>query len=237
MIAGAYTAAGMRHSENQDNYYMRYGENGGVFIVADGMGGHAAGDVASSTLIKSIKETLESYGENDIKQAVSIANDAVYEKAVSKKEYAGMGSTLVMCCIEGKKALIAHIGDSRAYVIEKGKIIFITTDHSYVQQLIASGELSENEAKTHQFKNIITRAVGVQKDTEPDITQINISEDSFILLCSDGVSNVLDDEYIAQTVMENDPAQAAEKLCRDAKEAGSTDDLTAIVINVGKRAC
>ncbi len=231
MIAGAYTQTGTKHSKNQDSFFISCENTKGVFIVADGMGGHAAGDIASSAAIKVISESLGRYTEKAIRDALNKANMSVLEKAVEKPELEGMGTTIAMCCIDRDKIIAAHIGDSRLYVIKDGKKVFVTKDHSYVQQLVENGELTEEEAKTHPMKNIITNALGVQEKVQVEIDKLRC-ESGYVVICSDGVSNVLSDDEIADIIDEKNPKESAKILCKKAKEKGSTDDLTAIVIDL-----
>lgn len=231
MTASAYTKTGKKHDKNQDSFYIKYENEQGLFIVADGMGGHAAGDTASKTAIEVICDNLEKYNEKSITESLKKANTAVLEKAKSNTELEGMGTTVVICCITGDKIIAAHIGDSRMYVIEEGKPVFITRDHSYVQQLVERGEISESEAKEHPMKNIITNALGVQEDLYIETDKLK-SKNGRVVICSDGVSNILADSEIAKTAAENEPQTAARLLCENAQAAGGTDDLTAIVIDL-----
>ncbi len=231
MIAASYTETGKKHNKNQDSCYISCEEDKGIFIVADGMGGHAAGDIASKTAIEVIKENLTKYSEKTLKEALKKANLAVYEKSKSQAEFEGMGTTIAMCLIEKNKIIAAHIGDSRLYVIENGEIVYVTKDHSYVQQLVEQGEISEEEAKKHPMKNIITNALGVETDVLTD-TEILKRKNGYIVICSDGVSNVLDEGQIIEIITKNKPEKAAKLLCSKAAAAGSTDDLTSIVIDL-----
>ncbi len=231
MIAAVYTETGTKHDKNQDSFYISYDNEKGLFVVADGMGGHAAGDIASKTAIRVIKDNLTKYTEKSITDALNKANEEVLEKAKSNPEFEGMGTTIAMCAVQRDNIIAAHIGDSRIYMIEDSKTVFVTKDHSYVQQLVEKGELSEDEAKQHPMKNIITNALGVQGSVRIDFDKKK-RPDGHILICSDGVSNLLSEDEIIKITEENTPAKAAKKLCKTAKVAGSTDDLTAIVIDL-----
>lgn len=232
MMVKGYSITGTKHIGNQDGFFIR--EESGkpyMYITADGMGGHAAGDVAAKTAIDTIKEKLTDFSAKAITEAVNDANINIFAKAKSSPELEGMGTTVVLCMRKGNKIIIAHVGDSRAYVIENGIIKYVTKDHSYVQQLVDDGEISAQEAKAHPMKNIITNAVGVQEIVNVDIAELEVNDNSVITLCSDGVSNVMTDERLAEISSDcsDDPAKT---LCEEAQKLGSSDDVTAIVINL-----
>ncbi|MFA7636535.1 MAG: protein phosphatase 2C domain-containing protein [Monoglobales bacterium] len=230
MIAGGYTLNGTKHNKNQDNFLVK--ENGeiSIFMVADGMGGHAAGDVASALAIDVIENKLSSFDEQAIIDAISEANSLIMSKANTKEEYKGMGTTLAMCVVNGNEIFIVHIGDSRVYIDKGDGDVFVTKDHSFVQQMVDRGEISDTEAKKHKMKNVITRALGVEENAKVEIELTDLTEDTVIVICSDGVSNVMDDDEILSIAKKYEPKLAAETLCKKAKENGSTDDITAIVI-------
>lgn len=232
MIAGGYTLVGVKHKINQDSFLIKNNDDISLFVVADGMGGHAAGDVASKLAIESLDEKLCDFSEKCIQNAAAEANEKILSMANSKTEYKGMGTTLALCLIKGNELFISHIGDSRVYIDKGDGDFFITTDHSVVQQLVERGEISPSEAKEHRMKNIITRALGVENAVEMETEITDLTDDTVIVICSDGVSNVIEDETILSIAKENQPEKAAEILCKKAKEEGSTDDITAIVVKV-----
>ncbi len=231
MIAGTYSKTGVKHEKNQDSFFACSEGDRGKFIVADGMGGHAAGDVASKMAIEIIGKETDKYTKKSVSEAIAKANTAILNKAAEEKELEGMGTTIAMCIVDKKKITVTHIGDSRVYIIKDGEIKFVTKDHSYVQQLVENGELSEEDAKMHPMKNIITNALGVQDTVTEETTEIEKDFD-YIVICSDGVSNLLSDSEIISITEENTPEKAAQVLCETAQKAGSTDDLTAIVIDL-----
>lgn len=227
-----HSITGTKHSANQDSFFVAESFKNtdfGLYIVADGMGGHAAGDIASSAAIEEITEKITEFSIPSIAYALEEANRRVHLESLKAPELEGMGTTVVLCAIKGENVIIAHVGDSRAYIAIDGKIEYITKDHSYVQQLVDNGEITEEEAKTHPMKNIITNAVGVQESMELNITEKRIKKGSVIVLCSDGVSNVTDDEEIIKTAKSEN---GAELLCKNAMNYGNTDDATAVVINL-----
>ncbi len=230
MEAFGYSMTGTKHSVNQDSFYID--ESRGIFIVADGMGGHAAGDVASSNAINAISENIGEISVSSIKNALDIANIEVFEKSKTSPNLEGMGTTIAMCCLKENYATIANIGDSRVHIIKNNEISFVTRDHSFVQQMIDDGQIKESEAKTHAMKNIITRALGVAETVIPDFDGVAVEAGDAIMICSDGVSNMLDDEVIVHTVLQGSAEDAAKMLCKSALDAGGKDDLTAIVIKL-----
>ena len=215
MMVKGYSITGTKHIGNQDGFFIR--EESGkpyMYITADGMGGHAAGDVAAKTAIDTIKEKLTDFSAKAITEAVNDANINIFAKAKSSPELEGMGTTVVLCMRKGNKIIIAHVGDSRAYICRNGALT-----------------ISAQEAKAHPMKNIITNAVGVQENVNVDIAELEVNENSVITLCSDGVSNVMTDERLAEISSDcsDDPAKT---LCEEAQKLGSSDDVTAIVINL-----
>lgn len=230
MEAFGYSLTGVKHSVNQDSFYID--ESRGIFVVADGMGGHAAGDVASSSAINSISANITDIKVSSIKNALDIANKEVFEKSKTSPEFEGMGTTIAMCCINGGYAIIANIGDSRVHIIKDDKISFVTRDHSFVQQMIDGGQLKKSDAKTHSMKNVITRALGVAETVSPDFDGVTVETGDAVMICSDGVSNMLEDEAIVHTVLHNSAKDASRMLCEAALEAGGRDDLTSIVIKL-----
>lgn len=230
MEAFGYSMTGTKHSVNQDSFYID--EARGIFIVADGMGGHAAGDVASSSAINAISANVGEISVSSIKNALDIANKEVFEKSKTSPDLEGMGTTIAMCCLNGNYATIANIGDSRVHIIKNNEISFVTRDHSFVQQMIDDGQLEASEAKTHAMKNIITRALGVAETVSPDFDGVSVGPGDAIMICSDGVSNMLSDEAIVHTVLRSSAEDAAKMLCKSALDAGGKDDLTAIVIKL-----
>lgn len=231
MIAGSYSMIGSKHKVNQDSFYLKCEGKKCVCAVADGMGGHNAGDVASRTAVDFISQISKPDLKN-ILQAIIDANKAIYEMSSVDKSLEGMGTTIVLAAINKENGLIVHVGDSRAYGITRTHAKQITVDHSYVQELVADGKITSAEAKNHPMKNIITMAVGVSDVIKPNIKEVTFSKDDILLLCSDGVSGAVSEEEMISCCFENMPAEAAEQLCRLAIKNGATDDVTAIVVRM-----
>lgn len=239
MNAYGRTDKGKRRSSNQDSIFLTTDTIGplpDLFIVADGMGGHAAGDFASSYAIRVVTDFVrKSTIRNPIsllKRAFVVASNAVYKEAEKDRDKAGMGTTMVACVVLQDQLHVANIGDSRLYVIDDD-IRQITMDHSLVEELIRSGQLDRNMGRNHPEKNIITKAMGSRDEAVPDFFQISVSPGSRILLCSDGLSNMVEDDEIRDIVMENPSEEAAvSSLIQKANYYGGNDNISAIVISV-----
>ncbi len=216
----------------------------GVYIVADGMGGHEGGEVASGLTIKKIVQLaaqdlvvpatsgmdMPDYG-TWLTETVRAANTAVYDK--SKESRNDMGTTVVMALMVGDKAYLAHVGDSRAYHITRGGVKAMTIDHSLVERLVATGQITAEEARHHPQSNVIYRTIGDKKVVEVDLNQWHIAPDEYVLLCSDGLNGMITDERIHQIVIDAPSPQAAcDTLIEAAKVAGGDDNITAVLIKV-----
>lgn len=234
------TDTGKKREVNQDSFYAGQFDNGTVFaVVCDGMGGAKSGNVASSTsatiisdyIVKSYSPKMSSSAlENMLRAAVASANTEVYELAKSKEEYEGMGTTVVVALVAENLAHIVHVGDSRAYLITNSEIEQLTTDHSIVQAMVNKGEISEEEAKIHPRKNIITRAIGTEPDVRCDYNIVLKPENAVLLICTDGLTNHLDEQILFDTVKNASKELCAQTLIDKANEAGGTDNITAVLI-------
>ncbi|QEK12000.1 Stp1/IreP family PP2C-type Ser/Thr phosphatase [Crassaminicella thermophila] len=240
MEIGAYSHKGKVREINEDAYYISKGDLN-LFIVADGMGGHNAGEVASNIAINSIKEFMEihidQFLDKDeekvcefLKKATFEANKNIFKKAISEKECQGMGTTLTVVLILSK-VYIAHVGDSRAYLIHNNNISQITQDHSLVAELLRNGSITENEAKIHPQRNMITRALGTEENIIIDIYTLDFNSDDIIFLCTDGLSNLIETDEIKRTLIDCDNMQhACVHLVELANERGGYDNITVIAI-------
>lgn len=237
MNAFALTDVGMTRSENQD-YLLCLNEPVGdfsnMFIVADGMGGHNAGDFASRFCVEEfvslIKEGKGITPINKIDLAIKETNEKLIEKAADKPEYAGMGTTFVGATVIDNTMYVFNIGDSRLYVIND-TITQITDDHSLVSEMVKNGELKKEEARFHPNKNIVTRAISANGVVSPDFFEVELFEKDIVLLCSDGLSTMLDDEEIFRIVRNNadDLPAIATKLVSGANENGGKDNITVVL--------
>ena len=236
----AKTDIGKARQMNQDFYYIsQKNEDMCLCILADGMGGYNGGEIASSLATNSAKEYIEENFDkiehtekevmNLIKYAMEYANKAVLEKSKENEELEQMGTTLEICIIYNGKAYIGHIGDSRIYRIRKNIMRRITTDHSYVEKLVKDGTITREEAFYHPKKNMLMKALGCNEAIEPDIMVKEFLEKDIILMCSDGLTNMLTEEAIYNIVQE-EPKTACEKLVKKANENGGYDNISVILI-------
>lgn len=240
MEAFAKSDVGKARDMNQDYYYISMPqEEPQIFILADGMGGYKGGEVASclatKTALSYIKTNFEKILKDKeeilklIKSAMEYANMVVYEKSNQEKELEGMGTTLEVCLIYNNKVYIGHVGDSRIYRIRKEFIRKLTHDHSYVEKLVKDGTITRQEAMHHPKKNMLTKALGCTSFVEPDVTVKGFIKDDIILICSDGLTNMLEEEEIYEIIKE-DYTLAPNRLIDKANENGGYDNVTAIVI-------
>lgn len=237
MIAYGNTDIGISRHTNQDYYYVStdpVGNLPNIFMVADGMGGHKAGDVASREAVDIIVKDIQTSNVKDpvsiMEKAIEKANEGLLNEAYGKPELEGMGTTLVMATVCDDIVYIANIGDSRLYVVGD-EIRQITRDHSFVEAMVSLGKLDKKSAKNHARKNVLTRALGVEKGTAADFFEIKNHKKNRILMCSDGLTNMVDDEEIKSIVMgEENIKDAVDKLIEKANSNGGTDNITSILI-------
>ena len=229
----AMTDIGRIRPINEDSYYLPSGDER-FCAVADGMGGHNAGEVASALAIKTFAEcmrTAESMDSLAIRRAVRQANEAVFTEACRDTGKYGMGTTFTGLCLEGDTAYIAHVGDSRAYRIREGGIFRVTTDHSLVEEMVRQGLITPAEAKVHPKRNYITRALGTGWAVEIDIFPLRVWTEDVFLLCTDGLTNyVEDDEILAITASEGTWEDKLGRLVARALEEGGSDNITAMYV-------
>lgn len=233
------TDRGRVRTDNQDAYFAGKITDDSVFaVVCDGMGGANAGNVASELAVRHISEyVIRSYRdgmnmtdtEKTLKNAIVSANISLYDKAVNNAELAGMGTTAVAAFVKDGTAVIAHVGDSRIYLVN-GEIKQLTRDHSVVQSLIESGKITPEDAKVHPRKNVITRALGAEEDVAVDSDCLNLSNGDTLLLCSDGLTNFLDDKDILTVFQNNDISAVAERLVEEANKNGGGDNITVVTV-------
>lgn len=237
MKAYAKTDIGARRQTNQDFVFCStqpVGSLPNLFIVADGMGGHKAGDLASHYTVEEFLETVrESKADNPItiiEEAVTKANLSLIKKSKESIDYEGMGTTLVVATLVGKSIYIANVGDSRLYLINN-EIQQITRDHSLVEEMISLGEIDRKHARTHEKKNIITRAIGVDSEVVPDFFEVDYVKGDIILMCSDGLSNMIEDEDIKKIINQgNDLSEITENLISEANKNGGRDNISVILV-------
>ena len=238
MKVHAITDVGRVRDSNQD--YCMYitepiGDLPNLFLVADGMGGHKSGDLASRFTVDTFRELVQSYDSLDtvtiLTRAVKEVNKLLIRKSLESSDYEGMGTTLVAATIEGNTLKVANVGDSRLYIINED-ICQITRDHSLVEEMVQRGQLEKDEARTHANKNIITRAIGVDNDVTPEIFSVDLEEGSKILICTDGLTNMVDDGRIQRLVKKGGTVKdITERLVQAAMEGGGKDNITVMVID------
>lgn len=225
---------------NEDSYYISESlDEVQLYIIADGMGGYNGGEIASSLAIKSAKNYIENnFAQADkdkesiiqlVASSLEYANMVVYEKSKENKELNGMGTTLDICLIYNNKAYIGHVGDSRIYRIRKEFIRKLTQDHSYVQKLVKEGKITKEQAEVHPQKNMLTRALGCNAFVEPDVMVKGFLKDDILVMCSDGLTNMVKTEIIYQEASKN-IEQAPKELVRIANENGGKDNVTVVII-------
>ncbi len=234
---------GRRRDSNEDNM-TRYvpkdskimERKGAIFVVADGMGGHAAGEVASEIAVEAIREEYyeaESDGVIEgLQHAIKQANRVIYERATEQAGRAGMGTTCVAVVTRGPLAYIANVGDSRVYLIRDGQMRQLTNDHSWVAEQVRAGMLTDEQARTHAHRNVITRALGTQAEVEPDLFVEVLQEGDRLLLCTDGLSGPVSDPEMNRIISSSPPQEAVRALIAQANEQGGPDNITAVLIHV-----
>lgn len=234
------TDIGLMRSSNQD--YCKTGElpDGCIWaVVCDGMGGANGGSTASRIAAETIAEQLkelyhtEKYRddmEKLIKTAIAIANQRVYDMSLKVYSLSGMGTTVVTAVVKNEVVHIVHAGDSRAYIYENGSLTQITKDHSMVQELVDIGQITPEEARNHPNKNIITRALGTRENLKTDYNGVKFDKDSVLLICTDGLSNYLTDEDIAEFINKSRGDELVSRLVEQAKIMGGSDNITVAVI-------
>lgn len=223
------TDIGLVRSRNEDSMLSL---SVGTYMVADGMGGHAAGEVASHIFIETARSLLAgqniSYSELLLRNVVLQANTAILEQVAEHPEYSGMGTTATLFHREGREGIWAHVGDSRLYLLRDGELQQVTRDHSLVSDLVENGTITREEAKNHPRKNVLMRAVGVDEELVVDTGSFALQQGDRILLCSDGLTNMVDNKEIQCLLQqEEDPAAA---LVAAALAAGGLDNVTAVVV-------
>ncbi len=228
---GATSDVGRVREANEDSYLVAEP----LFVVADGMGGHIAGDVASSTAVKVIEggsSQLSSEDPATLTKIISDANAAIWDKAQSDPALRGMGTTCTLVLVDEDRVHIAHVGDSRAYRLREGQLEQLTEDHTLVGRMVQEGRLSAEEAQHHPQRSIITRALGVDEDVQVDLDTVELSAGDRLLICSDGLSSMVEDDQIRDVLArETDPQKAADGLVQLANEAGGDDNITVVVID------
>jgi PPM family protein phosphatase len=240
------TDVGLKRGHNEDNYLIN--EELNLFVVADGMGGHAGGEYASAIAVNTVEEIVSSMavtaeGEQTttdpveltrqkLSHAIRLSGRRIFEKAKEQTEFHGMGTTVVVVLVENGNAFVAHVGDSRVYLLRDGVMEQVTEDHSLIAEKIRHGLITPEEAKNHRMRNVITRSLGYQEDVEVDLTVRAIRRGDQYLLCSDGLSGHVEDDEMASLMGDNSPQNAARKLIILACDRGGDDNITTVIARV-----
>ena len=239
--AWGITDKGAVRTQNQDGFYLDVpSEHLAVGVVCDGMGGAKAGNIASLIAVETFVDALQGMqpdGDGEagpaavLSRAAETANTAVYHRAVTDPDCRGMGTTMVLVTIVGHYAYVANVGDSRLYLIDENKISQITKDHSLVEEMVRMGEISRDDARNHPDKNIITRALGAGRDVDVDFFDVRLTPGDILLLCSDGLSNMVPDEDIRQVILTSETLEeAGRRLVSMANDNGGRDNIAVVLV-------
>ncbi len=232
------TDVGVVRTDNEDNYLLIPDE--GLYIVADGMGGHAAGEVASEMAVRIIARELRDVAREDeeraadtLRTAIRRANEQIFQRTLNEQDKRGMGTTATAMLILDGKYLIGHVGDSRAYVLREDEMVQLTKDHSYVQEQVDAGYLTPQQARVHPYSNVITRCVGANDDVDPDVYGGTLRGGDLYLLASDGLTGMLEDHEMKEILQNgSDMDTALDELINTANGRGGLDNITTIILQV-----
>ena len=232
------TDVGIIRSGNEDNYIVV--PDRGIFVVADGMGGHAAGEVASEMAVRHVARELGSLrGLSDeqvadrMRTAIRGANGAIFQRTLTEPDKRGMGTTVTALVLYDARFLIGQVGDSRAYLLRDGKLMQLTKDHSYVQEQVDAGYLTPDQARTHPYSNVITRCVGANSDVMPDVYVGAAKPMDLFLLASDGLTGMVEDPELVQVLASGrTPQEQVDALIAEANRHGGLDNITAVIVRV-----
>jgi PPM family protein phosphatase len=246
IAASGLTDVGQRRDHNEDAFIVDPDLK--LFVVADGMGGHAGGGTASRLAVETIRDAVKRARDRDptlfgsgtgvedsalpdvLREAVEAAGARIFQTAQAEPDLQGMGTTVTAALVEGAAAFVAHVGDSRCYLVRDGRIYQVSEDHSLVNEQLKAGAISAEEAKHSRFKNIITRSVGFEQQVQVDLMGVELQENDALVICCDGLSNLVDDPEILQVVDETPVDDAPARLIALANARGGDDNITVIVI-------
>jgi protein phosphatase len=249
--ARGLTDVGRRRDHNEDAYLVD--EDLGLYVVADGMGGHAGGGTASRLAVETIQSVVRTARQRDptlfggapvdasgvpdvLRQAVEEACAVIFRAAQTDPELGGMGTTVTAVAVDGRSAFLAHVGDSRCYLVREGRIYQVSDDHSLVNEQLKAGAISAEEAKHSRFKNIITRSVGFEESVQVDLMGLELQGGDALVVCCDGLSNLVDDPEILELVSTTAPDETPGRLVALANDRGGDDNITVIVIRTAPAA-
>jgi protein phosphatase len=240
LAVAARTDVGMVRSGNEDNFFADADQSHGLFIVADGMGGHAAGEVASEMAVQivprelsSVRDVTHPSARDKVMNSLKTANKAIYDRMISEPDKQGMGTTVSALLMSNGRYMIGQVGDSRVYLLRDGMLTQLTKDHSYVQEQVDAGFLTPEQARYHPYSNVITRCVGAGDTVEPDVYDGELKIGDVLLVASDGLTGMVDDRRLQQLLLaRSTPGRIVDALIADANGRGGLDNITAIVIRV-----
>ena len=238
LIPYALTDVGRKRQHNEDSYLIAHPL--GLFAVADGMGGHRAGERASRMAVQRLRESMVAPRKNAprdevlglLQRAMSTTGAAIFDAAQSDPDLAGMGTTLTSVLFHGPRAYIAHVGDSRAYLYRDGRVTQLTVDHSWVHEQVRAGLLTEEEAKESRFRHIITRSVGFEREVQVDGTICPVQVGDCMLLCSDGLSNYMEEHELAEVLTQHLYSEVPQALVELANARGGDDNITVVLVHL-----
>lgn len=248
IISAGATDPGRKRANNEDSFLVL--DSMRLFAVADGVGGHEGGEVASSITVDTLREVVpDMLAQGDrtppsgasrgtdrepaaLRYAVSLANRRILEAAAQKPSLAGMGTTLTVLLLSGSRGIVAHLGDSRAYLLRSGRLRQLTEDHSLVAEQVKAGLLTPEQARTSSHRNVITRALGIKDDAAPDLRELALQPGDRFLLCSDGLTEMVGDKEISRVLAKHPPDLAVRKLIDAANTAGGVDNITAVIVKI-----
>ena len=233
MKTAARTHIGNVRPSNQDALLMQPGLFG-LFGVADGMGGHKAGDVASRMAVETVQDALKDQapGEDLLRAAIEQANERIYQAQLEDEELHGMGTTMTVIWEDHDRVLLGHVGDSRAYLLRDGAMRQISLDHSLVGELVRAGHITPEEARQHPYRNVITRAVGTDTEVQVDVTEVGRRPGDLYLLCSDGLSEYVDMDQMREILLSQSMDEAADTLLQLALDGGGRDNISLVLAEV-----
>ncbi len=239
MLYAAKTDVGLVRERNEDSYIAEKFDNYHLFIVADGMGGHKSGELASRLAVSGIEKRCAEYfghipdGQLILRRAISETNREVFERAEHEAENSGMGTTVTCAMIYNGDMYIGHAGDSRAYILREDELVQLTNDHSYIAELVRMGQISQEEAENHPRKNVITRALGTDSSLRTDTEQIRLKKGDYVVICSDGLTNHVADRELEDLLLSRgNVEEIAATLLQMALRRGGHDNITVIVMAV-----
>lgn len=240
LLYSARTDVGMIRSGNEDNFAVNANGDRGLFVVADGMGGHAAGEVASEMAVQiielelaSIKDLEDRASAERVTEALRKANRNIHDRTITEVDKQGMGTTASVLLVANNRYLIGQVGDSRVYLLRDGALKQLTKDHSYVQEQVDAGFLTPEQARYHPYSNVITRCVGASPEVQPDVYQGDVRVGDIFLVASDGLTGMVDDRRLQMLLMSRaEPERKVHALISEANGRGGLDNITAIVVQV-----